>query len=117
MADRPNKYTRTVWYWDEGGVKHAVPVDVYDVLAAFGVTCPAIAHAVKKLLCPGKRGHKDRATDLTEAIASIERAVEWAADAAPAEPLDIPAPIPREYRQVQCNICGNPNCPEPNQKH
>ena len=27
-----------------------VVVDVYDVLEAFGVTCPARAHAIKKLL-------------------------------------------------------------------
>jgi len=51
-------------------------VDVYDVLVAFEVWNPAIAHAIKKLLMPGKRGDKDIKTDLLEAIASIERAIE-----------------------------------------
>ena len=51
-------------------------IDVYDVLVAFKVTNPAIAHAVKKLLVMGKRGHKDEITDLKEAYESIERAIE-----------------------------------------
>lgn len=51
-------------------------IDVYDVLAAFNVTNPATAHAIKKLLAPGKRGHKDAATDLSEAMASLQRAIE-----------------------------------------
>lgn len=51
-------------------------VDVYDVLAAFGVTCPAIQHAVKKLLCPGQRGVKDAMQDLIEARFSIDRAMQ-----------------------------------------
>lgn len=55
-----------------GGGSH----DVYDVLKAFGVTCPAVAHAVKKLLCAGQRGHKDRLTDLREAMTALARAAE-----------------------------------------
>lgn len=51
-------------------------VDVYAVLNAFEVACPATQHAVKKLLQPGNRGHKDRMTDLQEALQSIERAIE-----------------------------------------
>ena len=50
--------------------------DVYDVLEAFGVTCPAIQHAVKKLLMPGQRGAKSKTHDLKEASASILRAIE-----------------------------------------
>ena len=50
--------------------------DVYDVLKAFGVTNPADAHAIKKLLMPGKRGHKDGITDRREAIKSLHRAIE-----------------------------------------
>lgn len=55
-----------------------VMVDVYDVLKSFGVHCPAVQHAIKKLLMPGNRGHKDRLTDLKEAALSIERAIELA---------------------------------------
>ncbi len=51
-------------------------IDVYDVLLAFNVTNPATAHAIKKLLCPGQRGHKDKATDLIEALQSLERAID-----------------------------------------
>jgi hypothetical protein len=51
-------------------------IDVYDVLKAFDITCPATAHAIKKLLAAGERGHKDKQTDLDEAIQSIQRAKE-----------------------------------------
>lgn len=50
-------------------------VDVYDVLVAYNVTCPAIAHAIKKCLMPGQRGDKDTVQDLKEAIQALERAV------------------------------------------
>ena len=50
-------------------------IDVYDVLNAFGVTCPAAQHAIKKLLMPGKRGHKSELGDLLEARASVNRAI------------------------------------------
>src|SRR6056297_96055 len=51
------------------------PCDVYDVLKAFDVRNPAIQHAIKKLLMPGKRGHKDKIQDLLEAKKSIVRAI------------------------------------------
>lgn len=50
-------------------------VDVYDILLAFDVTCPAMQHAIKKLLAPGIRGSKDATTDKQEAILSIERSI------------------------------------------
>ena len=53
-----------------------ITLDVYDVLQAFAVTNPATQHAIKKLLCAGLRGHKDKMQDLTEALKSIERAIE-----------------------------------------
>lgn len=62
-----NKYQRTI---------KGVTVDVYDVLAAFGVTCQARGHAIKKLLMAGQRGHKDEAQDLREAKQAIERSIE-----------------------------------------
>lgn len=64
---KPNKYTRTV---------KGVQVDVYDVLEAFGVTCPALQHLAKKALNAGLRGHKDTLTDLDDIIASAKRAKE-----------------------------------------
>lgn len=50
-------------------------IDVYDVLVAWDVRNPAIQHAIKKLLQPGNRGHKDTIQDLVEAIQSIERGI------------------------------------------
>ena len=51
-------------------------IDVYDVLQSFDVHCPAIQHAIKKLLKPGQRGVKDYDQDITEAIQSLERSKE-----------------------------------------
>ena len=68
-------------------------IDVYDVLNAFAVTCPATQHAIKKLLMPGKRGHKSELGDLLEARASVDRAIDLARErqdfeAAKAKQLD-----------------------------
>lgn len=51
-------------------------VDVYAILEAFAVTCPARQHAIKKLLCSGIRGKGDTAQDLNEARDAIDRAVQ-----------------------------------------
>jgi hypothetical protein len=50
-------------------------LDVYDVLALFNVTCSRVQHAVKKLLCLGNRGVKDKYKDLSEASSSIKSAL------------------------------------------
>ena len=52
--------------------------DVYCVIDAYGVTCPARAHAIKKLLCAGIRGKGDEMQDLNEALQAVERAVQLA---------------------------------------
>lgn len=64
---KANKYQRTI---------KGVTIDVYDVLVAFGVTCPAMAHAIKKMLMPGQRGSKGAEQDKREAIQAIERSIE-----------------------------------------
>lgn len=66
-----SKYSRTIRCED---------VDVYDVLKAFNVTCPARAHAIKKLLMPGARGAKDELQDITEAREALDRAFEMASE-------------------------------------
>lgn len=53
-----------------------VTIDVYDVLQAFEVTNPALQYLVKKALCAGLRGHKDRQEDLNEILESAKRAIE-----------------------------------------
>lgn len=54
-------------------------VDVCCVLEAFGVTCPARQHAIKKLLCAGLRGKGDVGMDLVEARDAVSRAMEMEA--------------------------------------
>ena len=54
---------------------NSLTVDIYSILFAYDVD-PAMDHAVKKLLCPGARGHKDSIKDKREAIRSIERSIE-----------------------------------------
>jgi hypothetical protein len=51
-----------------------VTVDVYDVLKVFDVTCPALQHLIKKALCAGLRGHKNRTQDLQDIVDSALRA-------------------------------------------
>ena len=81
MSQQPaasgSKYHRTIMQTlpgEDRGV--AIAVDVYDVLNAFAVRCPARQHAIKKLLCAGIRGGKNNLQDLREAIEAIQRAVE-----------------------------------------
>jgi len=57
-------------------IKKGVFVDVYDVLHAWKVTNPALAHLIKKALQPGERGHKTKAHDLRDIVESAKRAVE-----------------------------------------
>lgn len=66
--EKPNPYTRSVHDYDT--------IDVYDVLNLYEVHDPAVAHAVKKLLCAGKCGSKDYLTDLQEAQSSLSRAIQ-----------------------------------------
>lgn len=65
--ENPNKYIRNL---------KGVECDVYDVLKAFDVTCPALQHLIKKALCAGLRGHKDKSQDLKDILDSAKRAIE-----------------------------------------
>ena len=66
---RENKYLRKV-----RGT--CAIVDVYDVLEAFEVKCPARQHAIKKLLCSGIRGKGDTMQDLQESLQAVQRAIQ-----------------------------------------
>jgi hypothetical protein len=67
-----NKYDRDII----GKDGKSCIVDVYDVLKAFKVECPALQHLIKKALCTGLRGHKDKQTDLKDIIKSSKRALQ-----------------------------------------
>jgi hypothetical protein len=56
--------------------ERSIYVDVYEVLEAFGVTCPARQHAIKKLLMAGGRGKGSELADLIGAEAAVCRAIE-----------------------------------------
>jgi len=60
----------------ERNVEHTLRVDVYCVLNAFEVTNPAIAHAVKKLLCAGLRDKGSYIDDLKGVLAAVNRAID-----------------------------------------
>ena len=53
-------------------------IDVYAVCKIFDVqdTSGCLQHAIKKLLVTGKRGHKDRQTDIQNAIDTLNRLLE-----------------------------------------
>lgn len=54
-------------------VRHLDEIDIYQIGNLYEVKSHAVFHAIKKLLCAGKRGAKDYEQDLMEAIESIER--------------------------------------------
>lgn len=79
------KYLRTIKGWEltdtDQPMKSAeIQVDVYAVLVAFGKTCPAQQHALKKLLATGNRGKGDSIADLEGAVAALHRAIELERD-------------------------------------
>lgn len=53
-------------------------IDIYAVCKIFDVqdTSGCLQHAIKKLLVTGKRGHKDRQTDIQNAIDTLNRLLE-----------------------------------------
>ena len=53
-------------------------IDVYAVCKIFDVrdTSGCLQHAIKKLLVTGQRGHKDRQTDIQNAIDTLNRLLE-----------------------------------------
>ena len=75
MNESGKKYVRKIYEVDKC---ESLFVDVYSVLVAFDVTCPATAHAIKKLLCAGLRDKGDIHQDLREANDAISRAMQLA---------------------------------------
>ena len=48
-------------------------IDLYHVARLYDITDPALFHAFKKIACAGKRGTKDQAQDVQEAIDALKR--------------------------------------------
>ena len=83
MGDIPQKIT------DHEGAKYLreihpavggqpILIDVYEVIKAYKVECPAVQHAVKKLLAAGQRDKGSYLADLIGAQAAISRAINFA---------------------------------------
>jgi len=70
-VDLGDKYHRVIY----GFCGTGVVIDVYRVLDAYVTGSAGLDHAVKKILMPGTRGHKDRLKDLREAANSINQAI------------------------------------------
>ena len=51
-------------------------LDIYRILKLYEVNDPCLQHAIKKLLCAGKRGVKNQTQDINEAILSLKRLLE-----------------------------------------
>ena len=51
-------------------------LDIYRILKLYEVSDPCLQHAIKKLLCAGKRGVKNQTQDINEAILSLQRLLE-----------------------------------------
>ena len=51
-------------------------LDIYRILKLYEVSDPCVQHAIKKLLCAGKRGVKNQTQDINEAILSLKRFLE-----------------------------------------
>lgn len=69
-------YRRTIREQTWCATNVEVEADVYDVLVAWSVACPARQHAIKKLLMAGQRGVKSTLQDLEEARDAVTRAIE-----------------------------------------
>lgn len=68
------KYLRRIHSADgEGG---PINVDVYCVIEAFKITCPALQHALKKILACGLRGKGGKIDDIHGVFDAMWRALE-----------------------------------------
>lgn len=113
-----SKEKRPHYYKDVSSLE---TIDVYRVIELFELHNPCLQHALKKILCAGKRSAKDAAKDVTEAIESLQRWQEMRAeDSAPLAVL-YTGPVPEaqagqvrffqaldggEGRTFLCRGCG-----------
>lgn len=62
--------TKTPYFKD---ISKLDKLDIYRILQIYEVDDHALGHAIKKLLCAGKRGNKNKYQDVVEAIKSLDR--------------------------------------------
>jgi len=57
-------------------VKHLDYIDVYRIIDLYELHDPCFQHALKKILVPGARGHKDLTKDINDIIDTMRRKLE-----------------------------------------
>lgn len=68
MTDKHEHYKKDV--------SHLKLIDVYRIIDLYRVTDGCFQHALKKILVPGQRGHKDLRKDIEDIIDSMQRKLE-----------------------------------------
>mgnify|MGYP003404218765 CR=1 FL=1 len=61
-------------------VKHLDYIDVYRIIELYELHDPCFQHALKKILVPGARGHKDLINDINDIIDTMQRKLEMIAE-------------------------------------
>jgi len=61
-------------------VKHLDYIDVYRIIDLYELHDPCFQHALKKILVPGARGHKDLINDINDIIDTMQRKLEMIAE-------------------------------------
>lgn len=61
-------------------VKHIDYIDVYRIIELYELHDPCFQHALKKILVPGARGHKDLTKDINDIIDTMQRKLEMMAE-------------------------------------
>ena len=57
-------------------VRHLDYIDVYRIIELYELHDPCFQHALKKILVPGARGHKDLIKDINDIIDTMQRKLE-----------------------------------------
>ena len=61
-------------------VRHLDYIDVYRIIDLYELHDPCFQHALKKILVPGARGHKDLTKDINDIIDTMQRKLEMMAE-------------------------------------
>ena len=61
-------------------VRHLDYIDVYRIIDLYELHDPCFQHALKKILVPGARGHKDLTKDINDIIDTMQRKIEMMAE-------------------------------------
>jgi len=61
-------------------VRHLDYIDVYRIIDLYELHDPCFQHALKKILVPGARGHKDLIKDINDIIDTMKRKLEMIAE-------------------------------------